>query len=135
MAGFASAEDLHRYVGGVFEVALDHPEIGPKLRDTGLVLRVVTTDLDAVLTIDLPNAKTGLGDLGLVPDATMTMTSEDANLFWQGKVNLPVAMARKRIVVDGRMAPLLRLLPQTKALFASYLSLLARDGRTDLIAG
>jgi putative sterol carrier protein len=95
---------------------------------------VTTTDLDAVLTIDLPNAKVGLGDLGLTPDATMRMSSEDANLFWQGKVNLPVAMARKKIVVDGKMGPLLRLLPQTKHLFASYVELLEADGRTDLIA-
>ena len=134
MTGFREPEDLRRYVGGVFEAALDHPEIGPKLRATGLVLRVNLTDLDAVLTIDLPNAKVGLGDLGLTPDAVMTMSSSDANLFWQGKVNLPVAMARKKIVVDGKMGPLLRLLPQTKHLFASYLELLERDGRTDLIA-
>jgi hypothetical protein len=134
MTGFAEPDDLRRYVGGVFEAALEHDEIGPKLRATGLVLRVKLTDLDAVLTVDLPNAKVGLGDLGLTPDAVMTMTSLDANLFWQGKVNLPVAMARKKIVVDGKMGPLLRLLPQTKHLFASYLELLERDGRTDLIA-
>jgi len=134
MAGFASAEDLRRYIGGIFETALQLPEIGPKLRETGLVLRVTTFDPDAELTIDLPNEKIGLGDLGLTPDATMRMSSEDANLFWQGKVNLPIAMARKKIVVDGKMAPLLKLVPQTKPLFAIYVDLLKADGRTDLLA-
>jgi len=134
MAGFASAEDLRRYIGGIFETALQLPEIGPKLRETGLVLKVTTFDPDAELTIDLPNEKIGLGDLGLTPDATMRMSSEDANLFWQGKVNLPIAMARKKIVVDGKMTPLLKLVPQTKPLFAIYVDLLKADGRTDLLA-
>ena len=134
MAGFATAEDLRRYIGGIFETALGMPEIGQKLRDTGLVLKVITTAPDAELTIDLPNEKVGLGDLGLTPDATMRMSSEDANLFWQGKVNLPIAMARKKIVVDGKMAPLLKLVPQTKPLFAIYVDLLEADGRTDLLA-
>jgi hypothetical protein len=134
MAGFASDDDLRRYIGGIFEKALTLPEIGQKLRDTGLVLRVTTVDPDGVLTIDLPNQKVGLGDLGLTPDATMRMSSTDANLFWQGKVNLPLAMARKKIVVDGKMAPLLKLVPQTKPLFAIYVDLLKADNRTDLLA-
>lgn len=134
MAGFATEDDLRRYVGGIFEAALEMPEIGPKLRDTGLVLRVLTADPAGELTIDLPNAKVGLGDLGLTPDATMRMSSTDANLFWQGKVNLPLAMARKKIVVDGKMAPLLKLVPQTKPLFAIYVDLLKADNRTDLLA-
>ena len=134
MAGFATEEDLRRYIGGIFETALELPEIGQKLRDTGLVLHVTTFDPAGELTIDLPNAKIGLGDLGLTPDATMRMSSEDANLFWQGKVNLPIAMARKKIVVDGKMAPLLKLVPQTKPLFAIYVGLLKADNRTDLLA-
>jgi hypothetical protein len=133
MAGFASDEDLYRYIGGIFATAFTLPDIGPKLRDTGLVLKVVTTDPDGVLTIDLPQERIGLGDLGLTPDATMTMSSEDANLFWQGKVNLPLAMARKKIVVDGKMSGLLKLVPQTKPLFATYIELLERDGRSDLL--
>lgn len=132
MPAFASDDDLRRYVGGIFEVAFVDPALGPKLTGTGLVLRVVTTDPSAVLTIDCGSAHVGLGDLG-TPDATMTMSSADANAFWQGKLNLPVAMARKKILVDGRMGALLKLVPQTKPLFATYLSLLERDGRTDLL--
>lgn len=133
MPAFTTDDDLRRYVGGIFEAAFDHPDLGPKVTGTGLVLRVVTTDPSAVLTIDCGNRAVGLGDLGLTPDATMTMSSEDANAFWQGRVNLPVAMARRRITVDGRMGALLKLVPQTKTLFAAYLSLLERDGRTDLL--
>jgi hypothetical protein len=134
MSGFASEDDLRRYVGGIFEKALELPDIGPKLRDTGLVLHVTTFDPAGELTIDLPNGVVGVGDLGLTPDATMRMSSSDANLFWQGKVNLPLAMARKKIVVEGKMAPLLKLVPQTKPLFAIYVDLLKADNRTDLLA-
>lgn len=133
MPAFTTDDDLRRYVGGIFEVAFADPDLGPRLAATGLVLRVDTTDPAAALTIDCANGMVGLGDLGLTPDATMTMSSADANAFWQGRVNLPVAMARRRITVDGRMGALLTLVPQTKPLFATYLSLLERDGRGDLL--
>lgn len=134
MAGFTNDEDLRRYLGGIFEAAFAHPSLGPKLKETGIVLRMCTTSPDGELTVDFVNEKVGLGDLGVTPDATLTMTSEDANLFWQGKVNLPMALARKRIVVDGKMGALLKLAPQTKDLFDTYVGLLQRDNRTDLLA-
>jgi putative sterol carrier protein len=134
MVAFTSSEDLRRYVGGIFEQALEDDKLGPKLSGTGVTLKLVTTDPDAVLVMDLPNKKIGLGTPGDPADATMRMTSDLANRFWQGKVNLPVAMARGQVKIDGRMAALLKLVPSTKQLFPAYVALLQRDGRDDLLA-
>jgi hypothetical protein len=133
MPAFASAEEMHRYVGSVFEDALADPELGDKLAATGLVLRVHCTEPDCDLTIDLPNKKVIAGTDGPAPDATMSMNTETANAYWQGKVNLPFAMARGKVKVDGQLTKLLQLAPLTRKLFPGYVDRLKADGRDDLI--
>ena len=133
MPGFTDEDELHRYVGGIFETALADPDTGPKLSATGLVLRIRCTDPDAALTVDLPAGKVHRGADGPPADAAMTMSTETANAYWQGKVNLPFAMARGKIQVDGAMTKLLALAPLSKTLFPVYVERLREDGREDLI--
>ena len=134
-ASFRDAEDLHRYVGGIFVRALEDAVLGPKLVATGVRLKVVTTEPDATLILDLPQREIRLGATDEAADATMRMASELANRFWQGKVNLPVAMARGQVKVEGRVGALLKLVPSTKQLFPAYVDLVKGDGRDDLLVG
>ncbi|MDT7741848.1 MAG: hypothetical protein QOE59_926 [Actinomycetota bacterium] len=133
MPGFSDEDELHRYVGGIFEAAMEDEETGPKLAQTGLVLRMRCTNPESVLTIDLPNGEIHQGAAGPAPSATMVMATETANAYWQGKVNLPFAMARGKIKVEGTMTKLLALAPLAKKLFPIYVERLQRDGRDDLI--
>lgn len=131
---FSNETEARRYIGGIFESAFKDEEIGPKLVDTGLVLRFKFTDPDAVLLIDMINQQVHQGDVdGLEPQATMSMRSETANAYWQGKVNLPFAMARGKIAVDGNVASLLKLAPLGKKLYPVYIDSLTNDGRQDLL--
>ncbi|MGW1675374.1 SCP2 sterol-binding domain-containing protein [Streptomyces sp. NPDC002324] len=132
MPGFTAPEDLRRYVGGIFEAALADEKLAPKLTGTGLVFAVRTTDPEARLTIDLGTGRI-LDDGEGAPDATMILTSDLANRFWQGKVNLTFAMAKGQVKVEGRIGSLLKLLPTAKSLFPRYVELLQRDGRDDLL--
>jgi putative sterol carrier protein len=134
MASFTSADDVRTYIGGIFEQALRDAQLGPKLRSTGVVLKMITTDPDATLVIDLNTERIELGSPDDPADATMRMSSDIANRFWQGKANLPVAMARGTVKVEGKIAALLKLVPSTKQLFPAYVALLERDGRADLLA-
>ncbi len=134
MTAFRDEDELRRYVGGIFEKAFDDPELGPKLAGTGLVLRVEMTDVDGRITLDLAERTVHQGTAGPDPDATMAMDATTANTYWQGKVNLPMAMARKRITVDGSVGKLLSLAPLSKKLFPAYVASLRADGREDLVA-
>jgi putative sterol carrier protein len=132
--GFADAAEVRNYIGGIFETAFNDPEIGPKLVDTGLVVAFDFTEPDAVVVIDMANKAVHDGANGSPePIATMAMTAETGNAYWQGKVNLPLAMAKKKIRVDGNVASLLKLAPLGKKLYPSYIERLQRDGRDDLI--
>jgi putative sterol carrier protein len=132
--GFKDAADVANYIGGIFSTAFEDPEIGPKLVGTGLVVAFDFTDPDAVVVIDMGNKSIRDGHAGGTPAmATMAMTADTGNAYWQGKVNLPLAMAKKKIRVEGNMASLLKLAPLGKKLYPGYIQRLKDDGRDDLI--
>lgn len=132
--GFNNSEEVTKYIGGIFETAFDDAEIGPKLVDTGLVVAFDFTDPEAVVVIDMANKSVREGvEGGTPPMATMSMTAETGNAYWQGKVNLPLAMAKKKIRVEGNVASLLKLAPMGKKLYPGYIQRLKDDGRDDLL--
>lgn len=137
MPGFTSEDELYRYIGGIFETALEDPDLASKLEATGLVLRMQCTEPDSGLVIDLPGHKVHKVADGAAPDsqATMTMSTETANAYWQGKVNLTFAMAKGKVKVDGTVTKLLQLAPLSKKLFPVYVERLRADGRDDLVVG
>ncbi|MEE3754977.1 SCP2 sterol-binding domain-containing protein [Mycobacterium intracellulare] len=132
--GFNDSGEVAKYIGGIFEMAFDDPEIGPRLVDTGLVVAFDFTDPEALVVIDMANKSVREGrDGGVPPMATMSMTADTGNAYWQGKVNLPLAMAKKKIRVEGNVASLLKLAPLGKKLYPGYIQRLKDDGRDDLL--
>lgn len=132
--GFHDSGEVTKYIGGIFETAFDDAEIGPKLVATGLVVAFDFTEPDAVVVIDMAEKAVREGlEGGRPPMATMSMTAETGNAYWQGKVNLPLAMAKKKIRVDGNVASLLKLAPLGKKLYPNYIQRLHDDGRDDLV--
>jgi putative sterol carrier protein len=133
MPAFSTPDEVYRYIGGIFETAFADPDLKVRLADSGLVLKMVCTEPESALLIDMPNATTTGDAFEAEATATMTMASEVANGYWQGKVNLPFAMAKGQVKVDGPIAKLLKLAPLSKKLFPVYVENLRADGRDDLI--
>jgi len=130
---FTDPAEVRKYIGGIFEVAFQDEEIGPKLRATGIVLRFAFSDPDSVVVVDTTTATVTEGAGSAAPTATMLMTADLGNAYWQGKVNLPLAMAKSKIKVEGNVASLLKLAPLGKKLYPVYVETLKADGRDDLI--
>ncbi len=51
MAYFADAAEVDKYIGGVFRLAADHPESGPKLKAANLIMRVLYTDPNVEMNV------------------------------------------------------------------------------------
>lgn len=130
---FTDATEVRKYLGGIFETAFADPEIGPKLRDTGIVLKTVYSDPDSVVIIDAVNGVVSEGSADSASTAEMSMSADTGNAYWQGKVNLPLAMAKSKIKVQGNVASLLKLAPLGKKLYPKYIETLKNDGRDDLV--
>lgn len=130
---FTDAAEVRKYLGGIFEAAFADPEIGPKLKDTGIVLKTVYTDPEAIVIIDTTTGTVSEGKADSEATAEMYMTADTGNAYWQGKVNLPLAMAKSKIKVQGNVASLLKLAPLGKKLFPRYVETLTADSRHDLL--
>jgi hypothetical protein len=133
-ATFADRAEAETYISAVFEAGFADPAIAEKLGGSGLVLRMELTDPDAVVSVDTATRRIDLGETDLEPNMTLTLSSDTANRFWQGKVSIPLAVARGQIVISGSLPKLMALLPSAKTLYGHYTERLRADGREELLA-
>jgi SCP-2 sterol transfer family protein len=134
MAEFRSPEEFREVMDKVFTIMSTDPDMGPKLRDARVPQRFEFPDLSAVVNITFDDSS---GDQNLRwkwsdavdwdPKVEMTMDSEVANKYFQGKENVPIAIARRRIKTSGDIKSALKLIPITKPVFEKYREMLERE--------
>ena len=122
MSAFKDADEVYAYIGKMFEIAVADPAFIEATRDTGLVVLLTQTDPAATILIDFPGQK-------------LRMSSDNSNRFWQGKLNFTLAMAQRKVKLDGKRSVALKLLPLTTPLFDTYKTTLREAGRDDLLVG
>ena len=105
----------------------EDPEIGPRLRAARRAAAFEFDDLDLVLNVragrpgERPNlAWEWTDEVDWSPKVRMTMSSETANRYFQGRENFAYAIARRRIKTGGDLRAALELLPITKPIFERY---------------
>jgi hypothetical protein len=134
MASFESRAQFREVMDKVFTIMSTDPDMGPQLRDARVPQRFEFPDVDAVvnITYDDSGGEQNLrwvwsDDVEWDPQVEMTMDSEVANKYFQGKENVPMALARRRIKSSGDVKAALKLMPITKPVFAQYRALLERE--------
>ena len=65
---------------------------------------------------------------GKAPDIELWMKADVGHSFWKGKVNLPVALATRKIKAKGSVPKLLKLLPIIMPAFKMYPKYLRENG-------
>ena len=131
---FRSPDEFHEVMDRVFGMMDGDPEMGPKLRDADVPQRFEFTDVDMVVNVRAARADEGgnlhwewSDDVGWSPKVKMTMSSETANKYFQGKENVAMAIARRRIKTGGDVKAALALIPITKPLEGMYRDMIAAD--------
>jgi hypothetical protein len=133
MSGFRSPEEFREVMDRTFTLMSEDPEVGPRLRDADTPQQFKFTDLDMVVNIRASDS----GDSNLAwewgddvpwePRIKMEMSSETANRYFQGRENIAIAIARRRIKAGGDVKAALHIIPITKPLFARYSEMIAAD--------
>ena len=133
-ASFDSARELREVIDEVFAMMDRDPDMGPKLRDADTPQRFEFTDFDTVVNIRAarPDEDGNLhwewsDDVDWEPKVKMEMSSEVANRYFQGKENVPMAVARRRIKTSGDLKAALALIPITKPLERMYRDMIEAD--------
>ncbi len=127
MSAFASADEFRAVLDRTFAMMSDDPEMGPTLREADTPQRFEFTDLG--LVVNVRAARDGedgnlrwewTDDVDWEPRVRMTMSSETCNRYFQGKENVAMAIARRRIKTGGDVKAALSLIPITKPIYERY---------------
>jgi hypothetical protein len=131
VAPFRSAEEFREVLDRTFGLMSTDPEMGTKLREADTPQRFEFPDLDLVVNVasgDEENLRWEWSDdVPWEPEVEMTMDSEVANRYFQGRENIAVALARRRIKSKGNTKKALALIPVTKPVFARYRAMVEQD--------
>ena len=131
--GFRSAAEFREVMDRTFTIMSEDPDMGPKLRDADTPQRFEFPDFDRVVNIragrpEEPNLVWEWSDdVDWEPRVKMTMDSKIANRYFQGKENVALAIARRRIKTGGDIRASLALIPITKPIYERYRALVAAD--------
>ena len=134
MSGFKSADEFREVLDRTFELMSSDPDMGPKLRDADTPQRFEFTDVD--LVVNIRAARDGedgnlhwewSDDVDWEPRVKMAMSTETCNKYFQGKENVAMAIARRRIKTGGDVKAALSLIPITKPIYERYRELLADE--------
>jgi hypothetical protein len=133
-ASFDSPKEFKEVIDRVFSMMDEDPDMGPKLRDADVPMRYEFDDVDLVANIRAarPDEDGNLhwewtDDVDWEPRVKMAMSSEVANKYFQGKENVAMAIARRRIKSGGDVKAALALMPVTKPVFAQYRAMLEAE--------
>jgi hypothetical protein len=131
---FESNDQFREVMDRTFALMSEDPEMGPRLRaadvpqrfefpDAGLVVNIRATrdGEDGNLLWEWSDA------VDWEPRVRMTMSTETANRYFQGKENIAMAIARRRIRTGGDVRAALEILPITKPVFERYLDMVRAE--------
>lgn len=133
MAVFSSTEEAEKIFGEFFEQVTMDPELRPKFVGANTSFRANYTAPEATLaldtTVDPPLVTVGEAAKAATVEVEMVMSSDDGHKFWLGELNIPMAMARRKVKVEGPVGKLLKLLPAMQPAFAMYRTFLKEQGQ------
>jgi hypothetical protein len=134
MTAFSSPKEFREVMDRVFTIMSTDPEMGPQLRDARVPQRFEFPDLDMVVNIRAA-ADEEHGNLHWVwsddvdwkPKVRMRMDSAICNKYFQGRENVAMAIARRRIKTGGDVKAALALIPITKPIYERFRAVVADE--------
>ena len=133
-AEFRSSKEFREVMDKVFGLMDADPAMGPKLKAADVPQRFEFTDVDMVVNIRAAeDGEDGnlywewTDDVDWEAKVRMAMSSETANKYFQGKENVAMAIARRRIKAGGDVKAALSLIPVTKPVYAQYTALVEAE--------
>jgi hypothetical protein len=131
---FASAEEFRSAIDWVFRTMSEDPEIGPMYRDADVSQRFEFPDYALVLNVrpgregeDAWLYWKWSDEIDWEPRVRLAMPSDTANRYFQGKENVAMAIARRRIRPGGDVKAALALIPITRPIAERYRGYLADE--------
>jgi len=131
---FKSNSQFREVMDRTFGLMSDDADMGPRLRAADVPQRFDFPDADLVVNIRAGRSGEDANlhwewtdEIDWEPRVRMTMSTETANRYFQGKENIAMAIARRRIKTGGDVRAALEILPLTKPVFARYTAMIRAE--------
>jgi hypothetical protein len=140
MPYFKDQKEMEDIQSAFFEKVASDPEVGPKLRAAGLVIRFQVHDPIGTVTIDC-RGETGegryltaaFGESEIRPDITLTSSADLSHELWLGKINVINALFTGKVKASGDVSQAMKIVPALTPIAGIYKEVLTSLGRQDLI--
>ena len=136
MSPYRNRSEMVAILSALWDEIFSTPAVVEKVAGEKLVIKFRYTDYKTALFIDIsgetpkyfwdPEESTPF-------DVEMIQTSETSHKFWMEQLNVPMAIATRKVVAKGSVQKALKLLPALKPAFALYPTVLKRMDRIDLL--
>jgi hypothetical protein len=133
---FRDAAEIHATLGAFLAEITRDPEMRPKFTAADTSFLVIYSAPEARTLVDCTQdpplvVNDPPGDAAA--EINLVMSADDAHRFWQGKLNMTVALAKKQVQVSGPMGKMLKLLPAMRPAFPRYREFLEANGFSDKV--
>ncbi len=126
MSRFKSKKELRLVMDQVIAAVGDDTEIGPQLRALGTPVEIYYKDFD--ITVNIRGGEEGESNLVWVwskrvkwkPTTRIEVTSDVANQFMQGKLQVARALALRKVKVKGSLTAGLKIVAICSPIFGHY---------------
>jgi putative sterol carrier protein len=121
-------------MGQIFELAFQTDGLKEKLNATGVTLTLNLVDPESTIAVDFGNGIVQFGsDITMETSVNLEMSADNAHKFWLGKLNVPLAIAKRDIKVHGSVQKVLKLAPLMQPLHEKYQQILKDAGLEEMI--
>ncbi len=137
MATYKNHEELEAILSKLWGKIFDTPEIVASVSSVKLIARFRYTDYPLELYIDISGETPRYyfnPEEEVKPDVDMILSSETSHKFWMEELNVPMAIATRKIIPKGSVQKALQLIPALKPAFVMYPEVLKEFGRNDLLS-
>jgi putative sterol carrier protein len=133
---FQSPAEIHATLGAFLDEITKAEDMRPRFTAADTSFLVTYSDPDARTLVDCtvdPPLVVNDPPADATAEINLTMSADDAHRFWQGKLNMTVALAKKQVQVSGPMGKMLKLLPAMRPAFPRYREFLEANGFSDKV--
>ena len=138
MPVFGSTEEAEDVFATFMAEVSSDDDLRPKFVKANTSFRVNYVEPACVISLDAtqdpPVVKSGDAARAADVQVEMSMSADDAHKFWLGELNVPMAMAKKKITVQGPIGKLLKMLPALQPAFSRYRVYLQDRGMQDKLS-
>ncbi len=132
---WSNSDEVEKAVLGVIGKCFEDPELRAVGEGLGKTVTFNYNDPDVLIWIKSENntVEWGVGQAPTEPDVELSLSADDGHKVWCNKLNLLMAIGRKKIKIKGNPAQLLKLAPMIKKATPHYYEVLREIGKESII--